>query len=62
MIEDKVLKEQDVLELLGISRETLDNLRREKGFPFVRVTNKARVYLDDDILQWLKQHKPNKSE
>jgi len=44
-----------MLELLGVDKGTLDDLRREKGFPFVRLTTRARVYLADEVLDWLKQ-------
>ena len=55
-LEDAVLSEEDLCALLGIDKKVLDDLRREKGFPFVRLTAKARVYLTDDILAWLKRH------
>jgi hypothetical protein len=32
-------------------------LRLEKGLPYVRLTAKARVYLAEDILNWLKQYR-----
>lgn len=54
-LEDVVYSEAVMLELLGIDKGTLDDLRREKGFPFVRLTSRARVYLADDVLAWLKQ-------
>jgi len=44
-----------MLGLLGVDKETLDDLRREKGFPFVRLTTRSRVYLADEVLDWLKQ-------
>lgn len=35
--------------------KVLDYLRREKGFPAVRLSTRARVYLADEVLAWLKQ-------
>jgi len=54
-LEEAVLSEADLLELFGIDKKTLDDLRREKGFPYVRLTTKSRVYLADEVLGWLKQ-------
>jgi len=54
-LEEAVLSEADLLELLGIDKKTLDDLRREKDFPFVRLTTRARVYLAKDVLGWLEQ-------
>lgn len=54
-LEEAVLSEADLLELLGIDRKTLDDLRRDKSFPAVRLTTKSRVYLADEVLAWLKE-------
>ena len=54
-LEQIVYSEAAMLELLGIDKKTLDDLRREKGFPAVRLTTRARVYLADEILAWLKK-------
>lgn len=55
-LEQLVYSEAAMLELLGVDKNTLDDLRREKGFPTVRLTTKARVYLADEALAWLKRH------
>lgn len=52
-LEQLVYSEAVMLELLGIDKQTLDDLRREKGFPFVRLTTRARVYLANEVLDWL---------
>ena len=54
-LEQLVYSEAAMLELLGIDKETLDDLRREKDFPFVRLTARSRVYLADAVLGWLKE-------
>ena len=54
-LEQVVYSEAAMLELLGVDKKTLDDLRREKGFPFVRLTARSRVYLADQVLDWLKQ-------
>ena len=55
-LEQIVYSEDAILELLGVDKNTLDVLRREKGFPAVRLTVRSRVYLADQVLAWLKQH------
>ena len=54
-LEQLVYSEAAMLELLGIDKKTLDDLRREKGLPFVRLTARARAYLADEVLDWLKK-------
>lgn len=54
-LEQTVYSEAAMLELLGVDKKTLDDLRREKGLPFVRLTARARVYLADEVLGWLKE-------
>ena len=54
-LEQLVYSEAAMLELLGVDKGTLDDLRREKGFPAVSLTTRARVYLADEVLAWLKQ-------
>lgn len=41
-LEHLVYSEAAMLELLGIDKKTLDDLRRERGFPFARLTARAR--------------------
>ena len=54
-LENQVYSEAAVLELLGIDKKTLDDLRREKDFHFVRLTTRSRVYLANEVLDWLKE-------
>jgi len=54
-LEQLVYSETAMLELLGVDKETLDDLRREKGFSFVRLTTRSRVYFADEVLGWLKE-------
>jgi predicted DNA-binding transcriptional regulator AlpA len=55
-LEEVVYSEAAILELLGIDKKTLDDLRRERDFPYVRLTARARVYLADEVLTWMKEH------
>ena len=54
-LEQLVYSEEAMFELLGVDKKVLDDLRREKGFPAVRLTTRSRVYLADEVLAWLKQ-------
>ena len=56
-LKEAVMSEVDLLELLNVEQHVLDNLRREKGFPFIRFTTKHRVYLASEVLEWLKQQR-----
>ena len=54
-LEAKVYSEGAMLELLGIDRKALDALRYDKDFPTVKLSARARVYLADEVLAWLKE-------
>ena len=49
----EILTEKEVIELLGIKKTGLDRLRREKQFPFCKLTTLNRVYLVNDILDYI---------
>ncbi|MCL0048209.1 hypothetical protein M1N20_02000 [Dehalococcoidia bacterium] len=54
-LEQQVWNEQAILELLGINRKQLDYLRLEKDFPCARLGPKIRLYLADDVLEYIEQ-------
>lgn len=56
-LESRVISEVDLLQKLNVPKQVLDRLRLEKGFPFVRLTLKDRVYLISDVLAWLEKNK-----
>lgn len=51
-LSEKVIAEVDLCYTLGIERRALDALRA-KGFPAVYLNRNSRVYLLDEVLQWL---------
>ena len=53
-LEKELWTEAQLIELLGITRDQLDNLRRDKGLPFVSLGQRTRVYLASEIFAWLK--------
>ena len=54
---DLVLSEVELLEKLNVELPTLNRLRLEKGFPVIRLNAKCRVYLANEVLDWLRQHR-----
>lgn len=54
-LEQQVYSEDALLETLGISKEVLDTLRREKEFPCVYLDQRHRVYLAKQVLEWLEK-------
>jgi len=54
-LEQQIWSEQAIMDLLGINRKQLDYLRLEKGFPCVHLAQRVRVYLADEVLDFVKQ-------
>ncbi|MFC1938274.1 hypothetical protein ACFLVS_02360 [Chloroflexota bacterium] len=54
-LEQQIWNEQAIFELLGINRKQLDYLRLEKGFPYVHLGQRLRVYLANEVLDFVKQ-------
>ena len=54
-LEQQIWNEQTIMELLGVSRKQLDYLRLEKGFPCVHLAQRVRVYLANEVLDFVKQ-------
>ena len=47
----EIANENEVLQILGIKKETLRRLRK-KGLPFIELTKTDRVYIATDVLNW----------
>ena len=54
-INQEVLSEVALLELLNIEKQTLDKLRREENLPYIRLDKFYRVYLSEEVLDWLRK-------
>ena len=50
---DDILTEKELLELLGIKRSALDDLRYRQKFPFCKISNTNRIYLVKDVLDFI---------
>ena len=53
-LEQQIWSEQTIMEVLGLTRKQLDYLRREKDFPSVPLTRSVRVYLIEEVLEFVK--------
>lgn len=51
---NEILTEKELLDLLGIKKDFLSRLRREKQFPFCKVSETQRVYLARDVVDYIK--------
>ena len=49
-----VLTEKELMEMFGLKKTIIDKLRREDGFPFCKLSKYDRLYLVDDILDFIK--------
>ena len=52
-----IWSEESVLDLLGVKRNQLANLRARRGLPAVRLARGVRVYLAEDLLAWVKKRR-----
>ena len=50
----QIVTENELLEFLDIKKESLDRLRQEEGLPFCKITRQNRVYLVEDVLDFIK--------
>jgi len=50
---EKILTEKELIELLGIKRSGLDDLRYKKQLPFCKILNTNRIYLVRDVLDFI---------
>ena len=51
---NEILTEKELLDLLGIKKDFLSRLRREKQFPFCKISGTQRVYLSRDVVDYIK--------
>ena len=54
-IHQEVLSEVALLELFNVEKQTLDKLRREENLPYIRLDKFYRVYMAEEVLDWLRQ-------
>jgi len=50
---DDILTEKELIELLGIKKSALDELRYKHKMPFCKISNTNRIYLVQDVLDFI---------
>jgi hypothetical protein len=50
---DDILTEKELLDLLGIKKSSLDDLRYRHHLPFCKISNTNRIYLVKDVLSFI---------
>ena len=48
-----VITEETLCQLLVLKKAQLDRLRQYEGLPFIRINHAKRVYLEQDVMEWL---------
>ena len=54
---NEVLSEADLEGLLGLNKDQIGRLRREKNLPFIKVTNRSRLYFESDVVEFFKKQR-----
>ncbi len=54
---EKLISESDLLKVLGLKKSELDRIRREKGLPYVRISQRARAYFLSDVVEWARKNR-----
>jgi len=49
-----ILTEAEVLKILGLNKLQLGILRTNQKLPFLKVNRNCRLYLERDLVEWLK--------
>ena len=57
-LQHEVYNESDMLQLLGIAKSQLDYLRHEKSFPYVNLGRRVRVYLAEQVWEYIQSYLP----
>lgn len=52
-----MISEADLMKLLGLKKSELGRLRREKGLPYVKFSQRSRAFLLSDVLEWAKANR-----
>jgi hypothetical protein len=50
---DDILTEKELIELLGIKKSALDDLRYRHRLPFCKISSTNRIYLVKDVLDFI---------
>ena len=54
---DDILTEKELLDLLGIKKSALDDLRYRHRMPFCKISSTNRIYLVKDVLGFIESRR-----
>ncbi|MBW2341820.1 MAG: helix-turn-helix domain-containing protein [Deltaproteobacteria bacterium] len=57
-----VLTENDLCELLGLKKNQIGDLRRRKGLPYIEVSKTARLYFEEDLINFFMKNRVSDEE
>ena len=57
MVLKGMITEGELLKLMNLKPSELTYLRLEKGLPYVKLSIRKRVYLEDDLMDWFRGHR-----
>jgi len=52
-----ILTEQEILKITGLKKSQLAACRAMRGLPFLRINKNCRLYLERDVVAWLKSQR-----
>lgn len=56
-LDHQVVTEDRLMGILGVTKGQLDRLRGMQGLPYTTVGNRQRVYLTEDVRQWVVENR-----
>ena len=52
-----VLTEEELKKLLCLTKNQLGDLRNKEQMPFIKISRTSRLYLESDLMNWLRGRK-----
>ena len=52
-----MITEKELMKLMELTKTDLKHLRLERGMPYVRLSHRVRVYLEEDLMEWFKKNR-----
>jgi hypothetical protein len=50
---NEIMTEKEVIDLTGLTKGALSNLRNNKMLPFCPITSRVRIYMVADIIEYI---------
>jgi transcriptional regulator with XRE-family HTH domain len=52
-----VLTEKDLIELMGLTKGQISDLRNNKGLPFIKINQNSRLYFEHDLIDFFNKQR-----